>query len=401
MKTLFRLNFIVALFISLYPFIGIAQWLPSNNGLTDTVVYALEYNHSKTKVFAGSLGSGVFTSIDNGVNWQSSNAGITNDSIVSMAYNDSLFFVGTHSGLFKSNDDGSTWQLVNQLPQGLTILSICINGSDIFIGTDGNGVFYSPDLGSSWNTVNSGLSQTALNVTSIVAVGNILMIGTIYDGVYKSVNNGLSWSSANSGLGCTTYMRSFLSFGNKIFVGTQGCGIYSSSDFGNTWTSSNSGLTNLTVIKMIASGNEIYAATFGGGVNFSSDSGNTWSAKNSGLNMNNDLAVNTITTNGSDFLIGTFGSGAFRWQIVNTTNNTYDFSDNKIKVFPNPSTQKIHFNSESKIIYADLVDGKGLVSRFYFDVNELDISSLPNGKYNIIFYGVQNKIIDKQQLIKQ
>ena len=377
-----------------------AQWVYTGSGINDTIVYVMEYNHPNTKIFAGTLSAGVYSSSNNGNTWTQSSVGITNDSIVSFAKNDSLLFAGTHGGLFRSNDDGVSWQLVNQNFTNYNILSILPKGNELFIGTDGNGVFYSPDLGNTWSAINSGLPQNGLNVTAIISFGGNLFIGTVYGGVFKSTNNGSTWAAVNNGLGCTTYIRSFQMVGNKLLVGTQGCGIYSTTDMGNSWFSSSVGLTAQTIIKMIQSNGTIYAATFGGGVCFSSDSGLTWSPKNSGLNSGYELAVNTIASDGYNFFVGTYGAGAYRLQQSTTEIKSYLEIEKSIGVNPNPASEKIHIKTEVPVGLVQCTDIRG---KLIFQINDsscINISSLENGIYKLIIHDKDGNVMSIKQIIK-
>ena len=377
-----------------------AQWISSNSGIGDSVVYVIEYNHPKTKIFAGTLSSGLYASTNSGSNWFSSGIGISSDTIVSFAKNDSLLFAGTYGGLFRSNNDGGSWQSVNQNFSNYKILSILINGNDLFIGTDGNGVFYSPDLGNSWSAISNGLPQNGLNVTAITYFGGSVFIGTVYGGVFKSTNNGNIWVAVNNGLGCTTYIRSFQSQGNKLFVGTQGCGIFSTLDLGNSWQSSSSGLTSQTIIKMIETNGELYAATFGGGVCFSADSGLTWNPKNSGLSTGYELALNTIASDGNNFFIGTYGAGAYRLQQSTTTINTTSYNEKSICLFPNPASEKIHIETENTV---GLIQFRDLCGKLIFQIKDcadINISFLENGTYNLIIQNKNSEIICIKQIIK-
>lgn len=402
--TSFKYKFIpIIILISIIATFGnklMAQWVSSNTGIGDTIVYAAEYNHSKTKIFAGTLSAGLYSSTNNGTSWAYSSSGITNDTIVSFAKNDSLLFAGTHGGLFRSNDDGVSWQSVNQSFNNYNILSILPKGNELFIGTDGNGVFYSPDLGNTWSAVNSGLPQNGLNITAITSFGGNLFIGTVYGGVFKSTNNGGAWAAVNNGLGCTTYIRSFQSQGNKLFVGTQGCGIFSTIDMGNSWQSSSTGLTAQTIIKIIETNGELYAATFGGGVCFSNDSGLTWNPKNSGLNSGYELAVNTITSDGNNFIIGTYGAGAYSLQQSTTGMGTSPKKEKSIHIYPNPAFEIIHIETEHQI---GLIQFRDVCDKLIFQINDsssINISPLENGIYKLVIHDKYSNVISIKQVIK-
>lgn len=88
-------------------------------------------------------------------------------------------------GLYRTTDHGTTWIQIGL--QNTSVSSILINGSRIFSSTYGSGVFFSTDYGSSWNTLNSGL--TNLNVRHLcLAPNGFLFAATSGGGVHRSMS---------------------------------------------------------------------------------------------------------------------------------------------------------------------------------------------------------------------
>jgi len=87
-------------------------------------------------------------------------------------------------------------------PYGGDVRSFAVSGRNLFAGTYGGGVFLSTNNGTSWTTVNTGLTNTsvrALAVSPNGAGGANLFAGT-YSGAFLSTDNGTTWTAFNTGL---------------------------------------------------------------------------------------------------------------------------------------------------------------------------------------------------------
>ena len=209
-------------------------------------------------------------------------------------------FAGTDGGgVYLSNNNGTSWTSVNS---GLTnnyVYSFAISGTNLFAGTVG-GVFLSTNNGSSWTAVDSGLTNTF--VWSLVILGTNIFAGTNGGGVFRSTNNGASWSAANIGLTGSSILALAVS-GNNIFAGTDGNGIFLSTNNGATWTVMNNGLTDNSIHALAVSGNNIFAGTNGGGVFLSTNNGASWTAMNSGLY---ETHIWSLVVSGTNLFAGSF-----------------------------------------------------------------------------------------------
>ena len=77
------------------------------------------------------------------------------------------------------------------------IRCLATDGINIFAGTDGNGLFASNDFGSSWYSINTGLSSD--DIWSLNYSNNKLYAGTT-NGIYLSIDNGNTWNSISNNL---------------------------------------------------------------------------------------------------------------------------------------------------------------------------------------------------------
>jgi hypothetical protein len=219
------------------------------------------------------------------------------------------------------------------------------------------GMFRSVNGGITWDTINTGLSMSLLNVHCIAIQpnnANTVYIGTWKDGVYKTTNGGTSWSPVNTGLGSAD-VRSLTIHPTDtsiVYAGTVAAGIFVSTDAGGSWTSLNTGvslecpqylqpiggvthgasldppprflgnqdyyLAPWTSIRSIvidpSDPSKMYAADYNSGVYASTNSGAEWVEMNDSLTMRtvNKLA---LSADGSVLYAATFGGGVFRLPI--------------------------------------------------------------------------------------
>jgi hypothetical protein len=173
-----------------------------------------------------------YLSTNNGQTWND----IHNDlpfysNISSFGVNGSNIWAGTSgSGIYYSSDQGQHWisknaNLVDTTYVGDTtkVDVFAMEGDSVYAATYGNGVFFSPDLGTHWSHVDSGI--TDLGVNAITVKGKYLVAGTNYQGVVLSENNGQLWRPVNNGLNGNTLIQALMFVGDTVFVGVDG-GVY-------------------------------------------------------------------------------------------------------------------------------------------------------------------------------
>ena len=158
--------------------------------MTNTIVSSLAIN-STSHIFAGTEGSGVFRSTDNGDNWVQ--IGLTNKFVQAFSINSSgHIFAGTaENGVFRSTDNGNSWTQISTGISNINVQSLAINSADhIFAGDPENGVFRSTDNGDNWTEINTGLTNTIVNSLAINSTSHIFA-GT-FDVVFRSLEATIS-----------------------------------------------------------------------------------------------------------------------------------------------------------------------------------------------------------------
>jgi photosystem II stability/assembly factor-like uncharacterized protein len=240
-------------------------------------------------------------------------------------------FTGITSNLAAPAMQSGTDQWMSLGPFGGLINALAIdptNPNTIYAGTFSGGVFKTTNGGSSWNAVNSGLSNLSIEELAIDPTNpNTIYAGAGASGVYKTTNGGSSWNAVNSGL--SNLFINTLAIDptnpNTIYAGAGASGgVFKTTNGGSSWNAVNSGLSNLSIEELAidpTNPNTIYAGTFGGGVHKTTNGGSSWNAVNSGLP---DLLINSLAidpTNPSTIYAGSFDSaGTFGSGVYKTTN---------------------------------------------------------------------------------
>jgi photosystem II stability/assembly factor-like uncharacterized protein len=167
-----------------------AQWVQTNGPYIGPIeCFAV----SGTNLFAGTGGSGVFRSTNNGLSWTAESIGLTNSNVNALAVSGTNLFAGTSSGVFLSTDNGTNWTEVNSgLPKLASVYDLAVSGTNIFAGMQ-SGVFRSTDNGTSWTATSNGPT----GVDALAVLGANLFVGTTYNN-FRSTDNGTSWTNVSS-----------------------------------------------------------------------------------------------------------------------------------------------------------------------------------------------------------
>ncbi len=200
------------------------DWInfPGNKPSIQTlVINYLDY------IYAGTAGTGLYRSIDNGANWTQVN--LSNNNVYSLA-TDSVgtLFAGTGAGkIFRSTDNGYNWSQVYVNPNGSNVRCLTIKyNNTIYAGLDSGGIIKSTNNGINW-------SQTSFTIPYVNAitfnVNDYIFVGTGKNGVYESTDNGANWIQINSGLINTQVTSLVFDNYNYLYCGTSGNSVYKSS----------------------------------------------------------------------------------------------------------------------------------------------------------------------------
>ncbi|TMM55868.1 BspA family leucine-rich repeat surface protein [Maribacter algarum] len=266
-----------------------SNWTSVLNPLASSFVRGILVNGSKTLMITN---EGVFASLDSGVTWLSSNAGIRALDARALYSNNSFAFAGTlEQGIFRSANSGDTWEAINS---GLTgygpkQVNKIIEVNDVLYIATGGGIFSSSDNGNSWNLkLDPGLNQ---NSNDLAYDNGIFVTATSGSSIYMSTDMTQSWSQVPiDALSEPSYFGEVEIKGDTIAVSTGGS-IYTSINLGNTWKKSTP-ISSNTIGAIEILNENLYVSNYNA-VYVSRDLGDSWERLNNSFSPNGirDLVV--------------------------------------------------------------------------------------------------------------
>ncbi len=359
------------------------------------VVYALETNDSI--IFAGTGGSGIYRSKDNGNTWIDINNGIQGWYYYSLlSFNDSLF-AGSFGCVYLSLDNGDSWLDMNI---GLQ-LNDCIYALEkkekyLYAGVKNKGVYSCLLSTGSWGVSNNGFHVNP-TVNDILALGSNIYAATD-SGLYKSVDNAATWVLKDNGLSSQLEVNKVFHFNDVLFAGTAD-GLFKSVDWGETWLASNSGLPTASNIRCFSEMNDsIFLGTYVS-LYSSNNMGDSWTPFNIGLAGN--VSVYSMTRTNNHLFAGTGGIiYSYEGAPLSIDKLNY-YSNNKIIIYPNPSSLQLTIvNRQMDIDEIHIINVNGeIIKTIKQNTNTINIAGLANGIYFIKLIADEKTIIKK--FIKQ
>ena len=175
------------------------------------------------------------------------------------ALSNSVIFFGLSSGIFRSTDGGANFSSVNATDTN----DIDGSGSSVVAATNGSGLLYSANGGSSWtaSNLNTGIFNDVHVVSSTLAyaVGN-------GNNVYKSIDGGANWTTLTQVTAASSLYSVHLA-GTNLYVGgsaSVNAELYRSVDDGGTWTNPWTGASQTSVKFVKKIGSFLYWGTAAG-----------------------------------------------------------------------------------------------------------------------------------------
>ncbi len=155
-------------------------------------------------------------------------------------------WVASSSGPYFSDDQGLTWHAPTAVPSVFgcdNIVSVAAFGNEIMAGSQRSGIFFSPDAGSTWSTVNNLLLKGVPYSDMEVAGNNFLSIRADSGVLYRTQDRGTSWIRMN--IAINNAAAKWLSFNNNALYVTTDQGIFKSMDNGLSYMNINSNAADI------------------------------------------------------------------------------------------------------------------------------------------------------------
>jgi len=242
---------------------------------------------------------GLYMSTDSGVTWMETSAGLSSTTVRNIATNNDNIFACTWNKLYRADDEGRNWSTVLE---GKNFLCLASSERGLFAGTMDEGVFFSIDDGTTWNTINDGLALPT-SIYSIITYEMDVFIGS-NEGVFVLSGDEQSWKPLNQNFphGARPY-NGILASNEERIIAACDDGMYLTRDKGETWTLLD---TRTEVLCLALNESCIFVAT-NNGICVSKDEGASWSCDGDLPNVR----VQTLLTIGSIVLAGTERLGVF------------------------------------------------------------------------------------------
>jgi len=166
-------------------------------------------------LYVGTIGEGLFRSIDGGETYRRTCDGMFVECHVRALAVDPrdarVLWIGTEQGLYRSKDGADNWQRVESPLNGMQIWSILLLPHDpdiVLVGTCPSRVFRSVDGGRTWTEPGTAMLRDCpriihTRVTSLMADASDpenVYAGVEIDGVWHSRDAGVTWQRVGSGL---------------------------------------------------------------------------------------------------------------------------------------------------------------------------------------------------------
>jgi photosystem II stability/assembly factor-like uncharacterized protein len=359
-----------------------AQWKSLRNSPGGYAIYDIA---ASGNIVVASKGGDISVSTDNGETWQKKPDEHNTECIAT----DGSIIIAGGNGIYRTTDLGATW--TNQKPD-INVNNVAMNQDYIVAGTINGDLYLSTDKGDTWKSVDYGMYSSGI-VYSIGIKGNMIVIATGV-GVFISADAGKTWSSTTAHEKYDN-IRHVATNGKEI-IATNDDYLLVSTDNGETWTEKRILFANFAAVALVENTALMAIRNKGFAINYIYSSFGAM-FYNSGIN---NVVVTSMAVSESSVFVGTSIDGIFRadlahWGLTGVGDDTLE--NESVSFAPNPAdaTVTIHLPEATQypIRRMEILSVVGsTVEKIEIpegtDNLEIDVTSLPNGIYSVLFNGV-------------
>ncbi|HVO74569.1 MAG TPA: T9SS type A sorting domain-containing protein [Ignavibacteriaceae bacterium] len=296
--------------------------------------------------------------------------------------NSKYIFAATSASIYSSGDTGKTWKAVGPFPEGnpLGMNNVFAIDSVVLATMFGGGLLRSTDNGNTWPQYIPGVKYF-----DYIVHNNVLFAGAQFEGIWYSEDLGFSWNICAG----WPYFKfvTFLERNDKYFFADAWDELYRSDDYGLTWNVL-TGMPpeNYNLYEIYAVDSLIFASATDNKIYLSKNNGENWT----------DITEDADTTGiGESFcfsgnhLIMSKNNSLWSYDLsqitgLNTKNGTNFPGFKLFQNYPNP------FNPSTNISFT--IPSLEFVTLKIFNVLGAEVASIVNeekidGKYNVEFDG--------------
>lgn len=206
---------------------------------------------TKGVVYVGTIGQGVWRSLDGGEAWERLRDELYSESdIRALAVNPQnprVLYAGTETGVYRTTNGGDDWTWLRSEMDALAVWSLAVHPTrpeTVFAGTRPSAIYRSDDSGETWRKLPVGVETVCppIHFTRVTTVlidptdPRTVWAGVEIDGVYRSVDGGETWTSHKNGLNSMDiHGLTILPGLPKRILATTNAGICVSENNGETW----------------------------------------------------------------------------------------------------------------------------------------------------------------------
>jgi photosystem II stability/assembly factor-like uncharacterized protein len=421
MKAMKKIYFLL---VALFLMNGVgAQWVQQKPGTTRGF-HSVYFTDSVTGYVVGNAGI-ILKTINGGSNWTDIYQGILNQPLHSVYFTDvnTGYAVGgyveitpepipqwiMHQVILKTTNAGVTWTTLSSgtnYPLYSVYFTNAYTGFAVGEDVDGHNFGNSGVLlrtfngGATWTRRsipgNSGYGLTSVHFPD-ANHGYIVNSGGYYPGgnIIKTIDGGSTWTTLPIGPDYYIAAVYFTDVNTGYAVGSRSVGIsdgiiLKTIDGGSTWTDVYQGKTGQMLNSVyFPDANTGYAVGESGTILKTTNGGTSWNTLSSGTD--NSLASVYFIDANTGFVVGEGGT------ILKTTNggghpqgmNDQHSTLNSLKIFPNPSSDKITISATVKgPLYIINLKGQQLLQHEITNsTTTIDLHTLPGGVYIVKLFG--------------